>query len=246
MAGDRLYRTGDRCRFLADGNIEYLGRLDHQVKLRGQRIELGEIDAALLAQAGVRDAATLLLDQRLVSFWCGDADEATLRADLSDSLPAHMQPSLFVQLDNLPLNSNGKLDRKALAATPLPQSQSDQPRTAPRNATESVLCELFSEVLGGSEVGIEDNFFQLGGHSLLATRLVSRVRERLGVSCPYRWCSPNRRSRPWPSICARPCPVNRSAHNRARRNCPWAWPNAGSGCSAAWCRSPASTTCRSP
>ncbi|WP_426386322.1 non-ribosomal peptide synthase/polyketide synthase [Pseudomonas brassicacearum] len=184
VAGDRLYRTGDRCRFLADGNIEYLGRLDHQVKLRGQRIELGEIDAALLAQAGVRDAATLLLDQRLVSFWCGDADEVTLRADLSDSLPAHMQPSLFVQLDNLPLNSNGKLDRKALAATPLPQSQSEQPRTAPRTVTESVLCELFSEVLGGAEVGIEDNFFQLGGHSLLATRLVSRVRERLGVSLP--------------------------------------------------------------
>ncbi|WP_460317763.1 non-ribosomal peptide synthase/polyketide synthase [Pseudomonas ogarae] len=184
VAGDRLYRTGDRCRFLADGNIEYLGRLDHQVKLRGQRIELGEIDAALLAQAGVRDAATLLLDQRLVSFWCGDADEVTLRADLSDSLPAHMQPSVFVQLDHLPLNSNGKLDRKALAATPLPQGQSDQPRTAPRTVTETVLCELFSEVLGGSQVGIEDNFFQLGGHSLLATRLVSRVRERLGVSLP--------------------------------------------------------------
>ncbi|MBC3350261.1 non-ribosomal peptide synthetase, partial [Pseudomonas sp. SWRI196] len=156
----------------------------HQVKLRGQRIELGEIDAALLAQAGVRDAATLLLDQRLVSFWCGDADEATLRVELSDSLPAHMQPNLFVQLDSLPLNSNGKLDRKALAATPLPQSQSDQPRTAPRNATESVLCELFGEVLGCSPVGIEDHFFQLGGHSLLATRLVSRVRERLGVSLP--------------------------------------------------------------
>ncbi|WP_460146266.1 amino acid adenylation domain-containing protein [Pseudomonas sp. H3_H08] len=184
VAGDRLYRTGDRCRFLADGNIEYLGRLDHQVKLRGQRIELGEIDAALLAQAGVRDAATLLLDQRLVSFWCGDADEATLRADLSDSLPGHMQPGVFVQLDRLPLNSNGKLDRKALAATPLPHSQSDQPRTAPRNATETVLCELFSKVLGCSDVGIEDHFFQLGGHSLLATRLVSRVRERLGVSLP--------------------------------------------------------------
>ncbi|MCW1248036.1 condensation domain-containing protein, partial [Pseudomonas sp. SAICEU22] len=140
--------------------------------------------AALLALAGVRDASTLLLDQRLVSFWCGDADEATLRTDVSDSLPAHMQPSLFVQLDRLPLNSNGKLDRKALAAMPLPQSQSDQPRTAPRNATETVLCELFSEVLGGSPVGIDDNFFQLGGHSLLATRLVSRVRERLGVYLP--------------------------------------------------------------
>ncbi|QTH16557.1 amino acid adenylation domain-containing protein [Pseudomonas corrugata] len=182
--GDRLYRTGDRCRFLADGNIEYLGRLDHQVKLRGQRIELGEIDAELLAQSGVRDAATLLLDQRLVSFWCGDADEAAIRSALSDSLPSHMLPSFFVQLDSLPLNSNGKLDRKALAATPLPEHHSDRPYTAPRTATQSALCELFSEVLDCASVGIEDHFFQLGGHSLLATRLVSRVRERLGVSLP--------------------------------------------------------------
>ncbi|MCE6976977.1 amino acid adenylation domain-containing protein [Pseudomonas frederiksbergensis] len=182
--GDRLYRTGDRCRFLADGNIEYLGRLDHQVKLRGQRIELGEIDAELLTQPGVRDAATLLLDQRLVSFWCGDADEAALRAALSDSLPSHMLPSLWVQLDSLPLNSNGKLDRKALAATALPETKSDQPHTAPRNATETVLCELFSEVLECPSVGIEDHFFHLGGHSLLATRLVARVRERLGATLP--------------------------------------------------------------
>jgi amino acid adenylation domain-containing protein/non-ribosomal peptide synthase protein (TIGR01720 family) len=182
--GDRLYRTGDRCRFLADGNIEYLGRLDHQVKLRGQRIELGEIDAELLAQPGVRDTATLLLDQRLVSFWCGDADEAALRAALSDSLPSHMLPSLWVHLDSLPLNSNGKLDRKALAATALPETKSDRPHTAPRNATETLLCELFSEVLECPSVGIDDHFFHLGGHSLLATRLVARVRERLGTTLP--------------------------------------------------------------
>jgi len=182
--GDRLYRTGDRCRFLADGNVEYLGRLDHQVKLRGQRIELGEIDSVLLAQDGVRDAATVLLDQRLVSFWCGDADEAALRSALGASLPAHMLPGLFVQLERLPLNSNGKLDRKALAALPLPQSQRERPHTAPRNATEAVLCEVFSEVLACDCVSVDDHFFQLGGHSLLATRLVSRVRERLGVALP--------------------------------------------------------------
>ncbi|MGE8064526.1 non-ribosomal peptide synthase/polyketide synthase [Pseudomonas sp. NPDC089569] len=184
IEGDRLYRTGDRCRFLADGNIEYLGRLDHQVKLRGQRIELGEIDAVLLKQSGVRDAATLLLDQRLVSFWCGDADESALRAALNDNLPAHMVPGLLVQLDNLPLNSNGKLDRKALAATALPETHLDRPQTAPRNATETVLCELFSELLECPSAGIEDHFFQLGGHSLLATRLVARVRERLGATLP--------------------------------------------------------------
>ncbi|ARU88537.1 non-ribosomal peptide synthetase [Pseudomonas sp. M30-35] len=184
VEGDRLYRTGDRCRFLADGNIEYLGRLDHQVKLRGQRIELGEIDAALLAQAGVREAATLLLDQRLVCFWCGEADEAVIRTKLNDSLPSHMHPNFLVQLDSLPLNSNGKLDRKALAATPLPESQGTQSHIAPRNATETLLCELFSELLECSSVGIEDHFFELGGHSLLATRLVARVRERLGATLP--------------------------------------------------------------
>ncbi|BCX68943.1 non-ribosomal peptide synthetase [Pseudomonas izuensis] len=182
--GDRLYRTGDRCRFLADGNIEYLGRLDHQVKLRGQRIELGEIDAKLLAQTGVRDAATLLLDQRLVSFWWGEADQVALQKALVDNLPSHMVPSLLVRLDSLPLNSNGKLDRKALAATALPQINRDQPHTAPRNAIETVLCELFSELLECPSVGIEDHFFQLGGHSLLATRLVARVRERLGATLP--------------------------------------------------------------
>ncbi|HEU6455634.1 MAG TPA: condensation domain-containing protein, partial [Roseateles sp.] len=184
IAGDRLYRTGDRCRFLADGNIEYLGRLDHQVKLRGQRIELGEIDAELLNQSGVREAATLLLDQRLVSFWCGDADQVTLQQALVDNLPTHMVPSLLVRLDSLPLNSNGKLDRKALAATALPDTGGDRPQVAPRNATETVLCELFSELLERPSVGIEDHFFQLGGHSLLATRLVARVRERLGASLP--------------------------------------------------------------
>ncbi|MBZ9779961.1 non-ribosomal peptide synthase/polyketide synthase [Pseudomonas sp. REP124] len=184
IPGDRLYRTGDRCRFLADGNIEYLGRLDHQVKLRGQRIELGEIDAELLNQAGVRDAATLLLDQRLVAFWCGDAEESALRAALNDNLPTHMVPSLLVQLDSLPLNSNGKLDRKVLAATALPDIRGDRSQVAPRNATEIVLCELFSELLECGPVGIEDHFFQLGGHSLLATRLVARVRERLNASLP--------------------------------------------------------------
>lgn len=182
--GDRLYRTGDRCRYLADGNIEYLGRVDHQVKLRGQRIELGEIDAELLGQPGVRDAATLLLEQKLVSFWTGNSTQATLRAALGESLPAHMVPSVLVQLAQLPLNSNGKLDRKALAAMPLPQAADQQTLVAPRTASEAALCELFSELLDIDRVGIHDNFFNLGGHSLLATRLVARVRERLAVTLP--------------------------------------------------------------
>ncbi|MGY2378634.1 condensation domain-containing protein, partial [Pseudomonas sp. SDO524_S393] len=161
-----------------------LGRLDHQVKLRGQRIELGEIDAVLLAQPDVREAATLLLDQRLVSFWSGDADEARLRTALAEQLPAHMLPSLLVQQPHLPLNSNGKLDRKALAAVALPDTEREHAYRAPRDATESRLCELFSEVLECPQVGIDDHFFHLGGHSLLATRLVARVRDSLGLSLP--------------------------------------------------------------
>ncbi|MEC4564237.1 condensation domain-containing protein, partial [Pseudomonas inefficax] len=184
VAGERLYRTGDRCRFRADGNIEYLGRLDHQVKLRGQRIELEEIDAVLLVQPGVREAATLLLDQRLVSFWCGNSDDAALACALADHLPAHMVPSQRVQLQQLPLNSNGKLDRKALAALAPEHATRDLPRTAPRNTTEAAVCALFSELLGCPQVGIEDHFFELGGHSLLATRLVAALRERLGVTLP--------------------------------------------------------------
>ena len=182
VPGDRLYRTGDRCRFRPDGEIEYLGRADHQVKLRGQRIELGEIDAALRRQPGVRDAATLVAHDQLVAWWCGEADEAALRAALADALPAHMVPSVLARLDALPINANGKLDRKALAAMPLPMS--GERYVAPCTPTQVTLCRLYAELLGQPQVGIRDSFFALGGHSLLATRLVARVRDTLSVTLP--------------------------------------------------------------
>ncbi|NQD93388.1 non-ribosomal peptide synthetase, partial [Pseudomonas sp. CrR25] len=181
IAGDRLYRTGDRCRFLADGNIEYLGRLDHQVKLRGQRIELGEIDAALLNQPAITAACTLVLDNRLVAFYSGSAPQAELGALLAAELPAYMVPALWVEVPALPLTSNGKIDRKALAAMPLPQSMEDY--AAPRNELETLLCQLFGELLGDAlsgeyEVGTSDSFFALGGDSILGLKLISRLRER--------------------------------------------------------------------
>uniref|UniRef100_UPI0025E7DBAA condensation domain-containing protein n=1 Tax=uncultured Pseudomonas sp. TaxID=114707 RepID=UPI0025E7DBAA len=174
------YRTGDRCRFLADGNIEYLGRLDHQVKLRGQRIELGEIDAALLKQPGISAACTLVLDNRLVAFYSGVA-QGDLAAQLGAELPAHMVPVLWVEVPALPLTTNGKIDRKALAAMPLPQSQAVA--VAPRSELEVLLCQLFAELLGetlGSDraVGTQDSFFALGGDSILGLKLISRLREQ--------------------------------------------------------------------
>ncbi|MGY2216330.1 condensation domain-containing protein, partial [Pseudomonas sp. SDO5522_S412] len=179
--GERLYRTGDRCRFLADGNIDYLGRLDHQVKLRGQRIELGEIDAALLAQPGITGACTLVIDNRLVAFYSSQAPQSELTAVLSAELPAYMVPAVWVEVPSLPLTSNGKLDRKALAALPLPQSQHES--VAPRNALESLVCQLFSDVLGdgltaGRVVGTADSFFALGGDSILGLKLISHLRDQ--------------------------------------------------------------------
>ncbi|CDF96351.1 Long-chain-fatty-acid--CoA ligase [Pseudomonas sp. SHC52] len=178
--GDRLYRTGDRCRFLADGNIEYLGRLDHQVKLRGQRIELGEIDAAVLNLPAITGACTLVIDNRLVAFYSSSAAQSGLDTLLATELPAYMVPAVWVHIPTLPLNSNGKIDRKALAALPLPQTQKDY--AAPRNALESLLCQLFGELLGesltgGRAVGTTDSFFALGGDSILGLKLISRLRE---------------------------------------------------------------------
>ncbi|MGE8360383.1 non-ribosomal peptide synthase/polyketide synthase [Pseudomonas sp.] len=187
--GERLYRTGDRCRFLADGTIQYLGRLDHQVKLRGLRIELGEIDAQLLRQPGIREAATLLRDDlgapQLVAYLVTDSgslDVSGIKAALAQTLPAHMVPTVLVELAALPLNSNGKLDRKQL---PKPQlDASDEAFEAPQGDAEVQLAVLWAEVL---EVPVEligrrSHFFRLGGHSLLATVLLARLRQRFGTA----------------------------------------------------------------
>ncbi|MGY2376058.1 condensation domain-containing protein, partial [Pseudomonas sp. SDO524_S393] len=158
-----------------------LGRLDHQVKLRGQRIELGEIDAVLLAQPGITGACTLVLDNRLVAFYSSQTVQADLGAPLSAELPAYMVPVVWIEVPSLPLTTNGKLDRKALAAWPLPQPQ--EVLVAPRNALESLICRLIGELLGdsltgGRAVGTRDSFFALGGDSILGLKLIAQLREQ--------------------------------------------------------------------
>ncbi|GLQ87765.1 non-ribosomal peptide synthase/polyketide synthase [Dyella flagellata] len=185
LPGTRMYRTGDRVRWRADGQLEYLGRTDHQVKLRGLRIELGEIEAAI-AQAGLtQNVVVARADHtgqlQLVAYVTADAvAAASLRAKLAERLPDYMLPAAVVALDALPLNPNGKLDRKALPAPHF----SPATQRAPRTPEESVLAELFAEALGVEGVGIDDNFFELGGHSLLAIRLVARIRSMMQNDMP--------------------------------------------------------------
>ncbi|HET7232832.1 MAG TPA: amino acid adenylation domain-containing protein, partial [Longimicrobium sp.] len=188
-AGGRLYRTGDKVRWLADGTLEYLGRLDAQVKVRGYRIELGEIESVLRVHSAVADCVTLVRedvpgDKRLVAYVVGNVDADTLRHHLRRSVPEYMVPSAFVMLAGLPLTPNGKVDRKAL---PAPEhAQAEDGYVAPRTPVEEVLAEIWAEVLRVERVGAGDGFFDLGGHSLLATRVVSRIREALGVELPLR------------------------------------------------------------
>ena len=194
-AGARLYRTGDLVRYLPDGEIEYLGRIDHQVKIRGFRIELGEIEAALAQHPHVRAAVVAARAEagggkRLVGYVVPDGSQSlaapALRAHLKERLPEYMIPSAFVVLDALPLTPNGKVDRKALPEPDASAITRSDSYVAPRTPSEELLCGLFSQVLGVELVGAEDNFFELGGHSLLATQLVSRVREAFGVELPLR------------------------------------------------------------
>ncbi|MCC5794469.1 MAG: AMP-binding protein, partial [Chromatiales bacterium] len=181
--GARMYRTGDRARWRSDGELELLGRVDDQVKLRGFRIEPAEVESALLSHAGVREAVVICRedrpgDRRLVAYVSGDESAAgDLRGWLLSRLPEYMVPGQLVWLDRLPLTANGKLARREL---PEPVQLPAVDPVGPRTAEERVLCELFAEVLGVARVGVTDDFFALGGHSLLATQLVARVRSVLG------------------------------------------------------------------
>ncbi|NTT82231.1 phosphopantetheine-binding protein, partial [Pseudomonas aeruginosa] len=192
--GERIYRTGDLARLRRDGQIDYLGRLDHQVKIRGFRIELGEIEARLLEQECVREAVVLAADgasgQQLLGYVVpqdvgalegekrGALREA-LKSALKASLPEYMVPTQWVFLAALPLLPNGKLDRKALPAPEAGDSQ--QVYAAPETDLEQQLAAIWAEVLKLERVGLTDNFFELGGHSLLATQVLVRVREQLGL-----------------------------------------------------------------
>ena len=190
--GARLYKTGDLVRYRPDGNIEFLGRMDHQVKIRGFRIELGEIEAALAAHPGVREVLVITGsdadgEKRLVAYVVPVADRPApgeLRTFLKMTLPDYMLPAAFVFLKALPLTPNGKIDRKAL---PEPDAcTSASTGTAPRNPLEEVLVGLWATLLHQPGIGIHDNFFELGGHSLLATRLTSRLRDALEMDIPVR------------------------------------------------------------
>jgi amino acid adenylation domain-containing protein len=183
--GKRLYRTGDRVRWLPDGNLEFLGRIDEQVKIRGFRIELGEIEAALTRQPGVREAVVVARevhgDRRLVAYVVGKVDLETLRR----ALPSYMVPAHFLTLEALPLTEHGKVDRKALPA-PERAATTAAGFVAPTTPTERSLAQLWQHVLRIERIGAKDNFFESGGHSLLAMQLVAGVRERFGVELPLK------------------------------------------------------------
>jgi amino acid adenylation domain-containing protein len=187
--GARLYRTGDLVRWRADGQLEFVGRRDHQVKVRGFRIELREIEAALREHPSVSEAVATVCeraagDRRLVAHVVGNsANPGVLRAHLGERLPGHMIPAAIVVLDALPLTPSGKVDRRAL---PMPDwtAQAGAGRASPRTPAEELVAGIWAEVLGIDRVGVEDNFFDLGGHSLLATQMFSRLRERLGIEMP--------------------------------------------------------------
>lgn len=193
--GARLYKTGDLARYLADGNIEFIGRLDQQVKIRGFRIELGEIEAILAQHPAVREAATVVREngvgeKRLVAYVAAEPRQAPaiseLRGFLKQKLPEYMVPSTFVMLDTLPLTPSGKVNRRALPAPDLARPELDKSFIAPRTPTEEVLVGIWAQVLGVERVGIYDDFFELGGHSLLATQIISRMRQTFGVELPLR------------------------------------------------------------
>ncbi|HEV7515809.1 MAG TPA: condensation domain-containing protein, partial [Thermoanaerobaculia bacterium] len=196
--GARLYRTGDLARRLPGGEIEYLGRIDHQVKIRGLRIELGEIESALAACPGVRAAVVLVQpdaagDPRLVAFVVAGGEPApapaALCAALAGRLPAYMVPAVVAFLPVLPLLPNGKVDRRALVGR-VAEAGERVGRVLPRTPIEELIAGIWEEVLGeertGGRVGVDDSFFALGGHSLLATRVAARLRERFGVDLPLR------------------------------------------------------------
>gem|GEM_PF-2357628 len=188
----RIYRTGDMARWLPDGTLEYLGRLDDQVKIRGNRVELGEIESTLLQHRKIREVVvTTRLDQEEQPYLCAyvvaetDWTVRELRNHLKTFLPEYMIPSHFVGMEILPLTSNGKVDKRAL---PIPAGNllTGQEYVAPRNSIEEKLVDIWQDVLGTNQIGIQDNFFERGGHSLKATMLVSKIYRKFNIEIPLR------------------------------------------------------------
>jgi len=190
---DLVYKTGDLARILEDGNFEFLGRKDSQVKIRGVRVELTEIENLLRSHPSVKNVAVVDRDDMSGNkFLCAylvlreDVESHTLKDYLSQSLPEYMLPTSFVRMDALPLNVNGKVDRRALLAFSQASARQEKEFVAPRTPIEEVLAGIWRQVLGVERVSVHDNFFELGGHSLLATQLFSRIRAELGIEAPLR------------------------------------------------------------
>ncbi|MBD6618564.1 amino acid adenylation domain-containing protein [Komarekiella sp. 'clone 1'] len=195
VGGSRLYKTGDLVRYLPNGEIEYIGRIDHQVKVRGFRIELGEIEALLCQHSAVREAVVVVskdsVDSQLIIAYLVPKIEQTLtipelRSFLESKLPSYMLPSAFVILEALPLTPNGKVDRKALPALDLVRPEFEETFVAPQTLVEKQMAMIWMQVLGLEKIGINDNFFELGGHSLLATQVTSRINKIFDVELPLR------------------------------------------------------------
>lgn len=190
QAGARLYKTGDRCRWLSNGQIEFLGRQDDQVKIRGYRIELAEVETELAKVPGVRQCVAIAREdgngsKRLIAYVVSDAGTAFISDHLRSRLPEYMVPSFIVQLPELPLTNNGKVDKRRLPEVDA-ASLSDTRYTAPRNATEQAIANIWKELLQIEQAGIYDDFFRLGGHSLLATRVLSMIRRKMEATITIR------------------------------------------------------------
>ncbi|ELR97621.1 non-ribosomal peptide synthetase [Gloeocapsa sp. PCC 73106] len=183
--GERLYKTGDKARYLPDGRIEYLGRLDNQVKIRGFRVELGEIEAVLAQHPDISSCIALTYRQQIVAYIIshGDLNISDLRAFLAEKLPNYAIPAYFVFLESFPLTVNGKIDRRNL---PEPNLANELNYIAPRSPVEEIIAGIWANILAVEQVGIEDNFFELGGHSLLATQAISRMRDALDLEIPLK------------------------------------------------------------
>ncbi|WP_435541504.1 lichenysin non-ribosomal peptide synthetase LicA [Bacillus paralicheniformis] len=185
--GEKIYRTGDMARWLADGCLEFIGRIDHQVKIRGQRIELGEIEHHLLTHEMIQEAAVLAVDtgagdQMICAYFTADQELSSEepRRHAAEGLPGYMIPSVFMQLQELPLTGNGKVDRRALPEPDVAQAAQKE-YTAPRSRTEAQLADLWQEVLNVPKIGVHDNFFELGGHSLIGMTLIARIQQEMNV-----------------------------------------------------------------
>lgn len=186
--GARLYCTGDKVRLLEDGNLEFLGRTDRQVKIRGYRIELDEIEARLIQCSGVKAAAVTVREdvpgfKRLTAYWSGNAELDSLKAALKSNLPEFMQPSAWVYLDSMPVNANGKIDRKALPE-PAQDVFAGREYAAPRDEAEEAVAKIWQDVLGVERLGIHDDFFELGGHSLAGVQVMAKVQELFAIDLP--------------------------------------------------------------